>query len=72
MHVYGEQLLHIDMYRVDSEQLLHNRGLLDAIDTHSHVVIEWPRYTDLYADDTWTHISIVRGERESRIVAVGT
>ena len=62
MHIYADTILHIDMYRIDSEELLHTRGILDAIDSHTYIVIEWPKYTDLYRDDSWIHIMITHGE----------
>jgi tRNA A37 threonylcarbamoyladenosine biosynthesis protein TsaE len=51
MNVYNEKLLHIDMYRLEHSTDLLHKWLLDAIDQHDYVVIEWPKRTEQYADE---------------------
>lgn len=50
LHIYNKKLLHIDMYRISDQYQLLNIELPELIDTHPYVLIERPKFTELYAD----------------------
>lgn len=70
MNVYGEQVLHIDMYRVEDVGVLYARGIIDQIDAYDAICIERPRWEEEYVDESWTRVSIQRGKGEERVVIV--
>lgn len=43
---YEGKLLHIDMYRLNSFDEVVEKGILDAINSHEYIVIEWPKWID--------------------------
>jgi tRNA A37 threonylcarbamoyladenosine biosynthesis protein TsaE len=51
LNIYDDKLLHIDMDRLQTEQQLFESGIIEAIERYPYVLIEWPKYTELYASD---------------------
>lgn len=46
LNVYEDQLLHIDMYRLDSLEEMVEKGILSQISEFERIVIEWPKWVD--------------------------
>ena len=70
LNEYGHQILHIDMYRVEDPDLLQKKWILDLIHDYDHIIIERPKFTELYVDDSRTTITITKTsetEREVRL-----
>lgn len=69
-NVYDKKLLHIDMYRIESLEKLHETWLLEQISNHDAILIEWPRREELYtAADRWK-VEITKEQDGSRNVTV--
>jgi len=66
LNSYHEKILHIDMRRIESAEQLHELGILDAIDNHEYVAIEWPKRTEQYSDDSWLSITIEKEDESTR------
>ena len=47
---YDEKMVHLDMYRLETEQDALYKGIFDIIDDHDHVVIERPKWTEQYVE----------------------
>lgn len=58
INIYDNQLLHIDLYRVTSSEQLHELGILDLIDQYPYILIERPKFAELYADRSRSVIDI--------------
>lgn len=52
IHEYEDSLLHIDMYRIEDENFLAQKGILEKIHNYPSVIIERPKYTEQYVDNT--------------------
>lgn len=46
LNVYGNTLLHIDMYRIKEYSELVEKGIIDQINEYEHIVIERPKFID--------------------------
>ncbi len=46
LNVYGNKLLHIDMYRIKEYDELVEKGIIDQINEYEHIVIERPKFID--------------------------
>ena len=68
-HDYDNKVLHMDMYRLEDKNYFIEKWFLQQISDFDYVVIEWPKFTDLYADwYTTIHIDkISETEREVTI-----
>lgn len=52
IHEYADKLLHIDMYRMEDPQFLVEKGILEKIHNYPAVIIERPKFTEQYVDNT--------------------
>lgn len=68
LHEHGNTLLHMDMYRIEDPEFLMHKGLLEKIHSYPSVIIEWPRFTEQYADHTRAHIHITKTSPTQREV----
>lgn len=69
-HDYDQKVLHFDMYRLEEEEYLIKKWMLQQIQDYDYVVIEWPKFEHLYAE-WYTRIKIEKvweNEREVTIV----
>ena len=46
LNVYGNKLLHIDMYRIKEYDELVEKWIIDQINEYEHIVIERPKFID--------------------------
>ena len=46
LNIYGEKLLHIDMYRINEFSELIEKGIIDQMNEYEHIVIERPKFID--------------------------
>lgn len=46
INIYGEKLLHIDMYRIKEFNELVEKWIIDQINEYEHIVIERPKFID--------------------------
>ncbi len=49
-HNYDEKVLHMDMYRLEDKNYFIQKWMLQQIDEFNYVVIERPKFTELYTD----------------------
>lgn len=50
------QLLHMDLYRFESQEDAFNKWIFEAIDDHDYICIERPRREEEYTDSSRTRI----------------
>ena len=48
----------MDMYRLEDEDYLVKKGMVQQIQEYDYVIIERPKFTHLYADKGYTTIRI--------------
>ena len=53
-----DTILHCDLYRVQSSDILISRWILEKINDYNSVIIEWPRFEELYADSSRCRVTI--------------
>ena len=46
INIYEENLLHIDLLRIQEFEQLVQKGIIEEIQNFSHILIEWPKYTE--------------------------
>ena len=68
-HDYEGKILHVDMYRLEDEQAFIQKGILQQIQDYDIVLIEWPKFTHLFADG-YTTIKIDKLSPTERGVTV--
>ena len=68
LNEYQDKVLHIDMYRIESRELLQQKWILDLIHDYEYIIIERPKFTESYIDDSRTNITINKiSETERKI-----
>ncbi len=70
INIYENKLLHIDMYRLDNQQSLIEKWILNQINKFQNIIIERPKYTQLYSWKSRTHIHIEKTWTNSRKVKI--
>lgn len=60
MQVYGDKIVHCDMDRLWSADEMIARGIYDAINECAFCIVEHPKWVDMYADDSWLHLTLMR------------
>lgn len=66
LNVYGEKLLHIDMYRIQEFSELVEKWIIDQINEFDYVVIERPKFIDQLPFKNSTHIHITKTSENER------
>lgn len=61
MNIYNipnhKQVLHMDLYRFETQEDAFNKGIFDAIDEHDIICIEWPKREKEYVDWSWVRLN---------------
>jgi tRNA threonylcarbamoyladenosine biosynthesis protein TsaE len=70
INIYDEKLLHLDMYRLESFQQMVEKGILDQLHSYSYLLIEWPKWIEQLALDTYLHLQIKKNGEQSRVVEI--
>ncbi len=60
LNTYQNKLLHIDMYRLETKEQLHETGLLEQITLYDYILIERPKREELYADESRIKLEITK------------
>lgn len=55
-HTPQGSVLHMDLYRLETEQDAFDRGIFEAIDSHDYICIERPKRQAHYVDQQWLHL----------------
>jgi len=63
---YDNKLLHGDFYRISSQEEFVNLWLIDEILDYDYVVIEWPKFENLYVDENFLKLEIKKNPDSSR------
>ena len=67
---YQNKLLHWDFYRIKSEQEFLTLWILDEIENFKYICIEWPKFLDLYAGNSWLEIEIKKINQNKRKIFI--
>lgn len=68
LNVYGEKLLHIDMYRIKDFSELVEKGIIDQINEYEHIVIERPKFIEKLPIKNSVHITIEKISETERTI----
>ncbi|MBP7847951.1 tRNA (adenosine(37)-N6)-threonylcarbamoyltransferase complex ATPase subunit type 1 TsaE, partial [Patescibacteria group bacterium] len=60
LNTYQNKLLHIDMYRLETKEQLHETGLLEQITLYEYILIERTKREELYADESRVKLEITK------------
>lgn len=63
------KLLHMDMYRIETENDIREKWINDQILNHEYIAIEWPRFVDTLDIEDYIEISIEKNW-DKRIVEI--
>ena len=63
---YDNKLLHGDFYRISSQEEFVSLWLIDEILDYDYVVIEWPKFENLYVDENFLKLEIKKNPDSSR------
>ena len=63
------KLLHMDMYRIETENDIREKWINDQISNHEYIAIEWPKFVDTLDIDDYIEISIEK-DGDRRIVEI--
>lgn len=69
LNSYDDKLLHIDMYRLENEHDIREKGINDQITNHEYIAIERPKFVDILDIGHHTVIEITK-EWDKRIVEI--
>lgn len=69
LNSYDGKLLHIDMYRIQSENDVREKWINDQIANHEYISIEWPNFIDSLDISNYTTINIKK-DWDKRIVEI--
>jgi len=64
-----KNLLHIDMYRLESENDVWEKWINDQISNHEYIAIEWPKFINTLDIDDYVHVDIIKAGNK-RIVEI--
>lgn len=68
-HDYEGKVLHMDMYRLEEYTYFVEKGMLQTIQEYERVLIERPKFTDVYAQG-YTRIFIEKTTPTTRTVVI--
>lgn len=71
-NIYDNKLLHGDFYRLEDKSELFSKWLIDSIEEFPCVLIERPRWSEEYAEDSWLVVEISITSPSTRSVTVST
>jgi tRNA threonylcarbamoyladenosine biosynthesis protein TsaE len=71
LNSYDNKLLHMDMYRIETENDVREKWINDQISNHEYVAIEWPKFIDTLDIEDYTEI-IIEKDWDMRIVEINT
>ncbi len=71
LNIYEKKLLHVDMFRIESSEKLHETGIVEQINQYEYMLIERPRREDLYADDSRMKLEITKEKDGGRSIQLG-
>lgn len=60
--IYGEKLLHIDMWRIATEADFLSLDLISLLQNYPYVAIERPKRTEHYATSAWLTVDFMPAE----------
>ncbi len=69
LNIYGNKLLHIDMYRINHYEELIEKGIIDQINEYEHIVIERPKFIDKLPVKNWIIIKIEKISETERSIS---
>ena len=72
LNVYGNKLLHIDMYRIKEYDELVEKGIIDQINEYEHIVIERPKFIDKLPVKNSVIVTIEKISETERSIKIGT
>jgi len=70
INIYDDKLLHWDFYRIETEQEFISLWLVDEIENYGYVIIEWPKFKELYKDDKFIEINIKKVDKSIREIEI--
>ena len=69
MTIYDD-ILHIDMRRIENEADFKKLGILDQMNNFDKILIEWPKFENYYSDEDFIKVEIKKVDLEKRLVMI--
>jgi len=69
LNSYDWKILHIDMYRIETEHDIWEKWINDQIANHDYIVIEWPKFIDSLDLNNYVTVHISK-DWDKRIVEI--
>jgi len=70
INIYEDKILHWDFYRISSKEEFLNLWILDEIQEYDYVIIEWPKFQELYQDKDFLEIEIKKISENKREIII--
>ncbi len=67
---YDWKILHIDMYRLQEQNELIEKWILEKIEEYEYVCIEWPKFESLYIEDDFIKINFQKLSKNKRKISI--
>ena len=58
----------MDMYRLETAEDAMEKGIIEEIENHDYICIEWPKFMEYYVDETWLELNIEKVDETTRKV----
>ena len=65
-------LVHMDLYRFESQENAFSKGIFEAIDNHDYICIEWPKREEFYVDATRVRLQFSFQSDGSRTITLSS
>lgn len=69
LNSYDNKVLHIDMYRIESENDIWEKWINDQISNHDYIAIEWPKFENTLDINDFVEI-LIEKDWNKRIVTI--
>lgn len=70
VNIYGNKILHIDMYRLEKFEDMVEKWILDQINNFEYIVIERPKFIDKLWLSNYTRVKIEKISEEKRKIEI--
>lgn len=66
------ELIHMDLYRFETQENAFSKGIFEAIDNHDYICIEWSKREEQYVDATRVRLQFSFNADQSRTIIIST
>lgn len=70
LNIYHDEILHLDLYRLESESDFVEKWILDQMLSYEIILVEWPRFEEMYRDEERVTIKIEKISEQEREITI--